>query len=102
MTISKLLAKAALRVSPVVVAGETVYVKEPTYGQITAWRESIAAGRTEDANAELFRRCVVDVDGSEVLDQDNAYGLARGSMRVLNPLLSAITDALKDGEAKNA
>lgn len=99
--LQNLIAKAALRVSPVVVAGETVYVKEPTYGQINAWRESIATGRTEDANAELFRRCVVDEDGTEMLDQDDAYALARGSMRVLNPLLSAITDALKD-EAKNA
>jgi len=99
--IQDLIAKAALRVSLVTVAGEPVYVKEPTYAEINMWRDSIAAGRTEDANAKLFSRCVVDEFGVEVLDHDGAYALARGSMRVLNPLLSAITDALKD-EAKNA
>lgn len=100
--IKNLLAKAALRVSPVKVAGETIYVKEPTYGEINAWRTAIAAGRTEDANAVLFASCVIDPDtGAEALSLDEAYAIARGSMRVLNPLLSAITDALKD-EAKNA
>lgn len=99
--LQNLIAKAALRVSPVVVAGETVYVKEPTYAEINAWRESIAAARTEDANAALFAACVVDEYGVPSLCMDDAYTLARGSMRVLNPLLAAITDALKD-EAKNA
>lgn len=99
--IQNLLVKAALRVTAVEIAGEAVYVKEPTYAEITAWRESIAAGRTEDANAALFAACVVDpTTGEAVLSGDDSYTLARGSMRVLNPLLSAITDALKD-EAKN-
>lgn len=99
--IQNLIAKAALRVSPVVVAGETVYVKEPTYAEITRWRESIAAGKTEDANAGLFAACVVNPEtGDEVMSLDEAYVIARGSMRVLNPLLLAITAALKE-EAKN-
>lgn len=99
--IQNLIAKAALRVSTVVVAGEPIYVKEPTYSEIAAWRASIAADRTEDANARLFLACVVDEFGVQALDPDDAYTLARGSMRVINPLLAAITDALGD-EAKNA
>lgn len=99
--IQNLLAKAALRVTAVEIAGEAIYVKEPTYGEITAWRESIAAGRTEEANAALFYACVVDpTTGEPAISVDEARTLARGSMRVLNPLLSSITDALKD-EAKN-
>lgn len=99
--IQNLIAKAALRVSPVVVAGETIYVKEPAQAEITAWRDAIAAGRTEDANAALFAACVWDPEiDAEGLTLDEAYTIARGSMRVLNPLLLAITAALKE-EAKN-
>lgn len=99
--IKNLLAKAALRVSPVKVAGETIYVKEPAQAEVTAWQNAIAAGRTEDANAVLFSACVIDPEtGEEALSLDQAYELARGSMRVLNPLLTAITGQLKD-EAKN-
>lgn len=99
--INKLLEKAALRVSPVSVAGVTIYVKEPAQSEVTAWQTAIAAGRTEDANAVLFAACVIDPEtGEEALSLDEAYELARGSTRVLGPLLTAITGQLKD-EAKN-
>lgn len=99
--ISNLIAKSVLKVSPVTVAGETIYVKEPTYAQLTAWREKTATGNVEDANAGLFFACIVDESGDSVVTADDARALARGSIRVLNPLLTAITGQLKE-DAKNA
>lgn len=97
--VHRLIAKAALRVSSVEIAGETIYVKEPTYAQLAAWRE--ASADSAAAAQTLFRACVLNADGVTPITNEEAHALAHGSVRVLTPLIAAITAQLNPAEAKN-
>lgn len=100
MDLTKLLNAAALRVSSVVIAGETIYVKEPTGPQMAAFSEVRAAGETVEATAGLFLTCIVNVDGDPVLSEEEAGTLAAGSTRISGKLINAITGTLVE-DAKN-
>lgn len=100
MDLIKLLNAAALRVSSVVIAGETIYVKEPTGPQMAAFSEARAAGDIVGATAGLFLTCIVDAGGDSVLTGVDALSLASGSTRISGKLLNAITGTLVE-DAKN-
>lgn len=100
MNLDKLLNAAALRVSSVQVAGETVYVKEPTGPQMAAFSKVNADGLTETATAVLFMECIVNSDGTAALSSEDAVALATGSTRISGKLINAITGTLKE-DAKN-
>lgn len=97
MSISKVLEAAALRVSSVVVAGETVFVKEPTAAQLSVFS---ADGDLKERTASMFLACIVDEDGSPILSSEEAGQLANGSTRITSKLINAITGTLKE-DAKN-
>lgn len=100
MSISKLLAASTLRVKTVTIPGVgPIRIREPSYALMTKFREDTAAGKTRDATANLFSECVVSEDGSG-LSTDDAYKIVDGSLRVLNPLMAAITESLAEN-AKN-
>lgn len=100
MDLTKLLNAAALRVSPVVIAGETVYVKEPTGPQMAAFSKANATGDTALATANLFQACIVTADGDQALTQEQADMLAAGSTRISAKLINGITGTLVE-DAKN-
>lgn len=100
MDLTKLLNAAALRVSPVVIAGETVYVKEPTGPQMTAYSKATDAGKMVEGTAGLFHDCIVNSDGSAAITYAEAEALVVGSTRISGKLLKAITGTLVE-DAKN-
>jgi hypothetical protein len=100
MNLGNLLNAAAFRISPVTVAGETIYVKEPTGPQMAAFSKANAEGQTALATADLFRACITTADGDEALTQEQADQLASGSTRISGKLIQAITGTLVE-DAKN-
>lgn len=97
MSISKVLEAAALRVSSVKIAGETVFVKEPTGAQLSDFSSD---GDVKERTAGLFLTCIVDEVGVAILTKEEATQLASGSTRVTSKLINAITGTLKE-DAKN-
>lgn len=100
MDLAKLLNAAVLRISSVQVAGETVYVKEPTGPEMAAFSKANADGQTASATAGLFHTCIVNSDGSAALTYAEAEALASGSTRISGKLILAITGTLAE-DAKN-
>lgn len=97
MSISKVLEAAALRVSSVKIAGETVYVKEPTGPELAAF---LSGDDVKVRTAGLFLACVVNKDGAAILTESESVQLAGGSTRVTVKIINAITGTLKE-DAKN-
>lgn len=100
MSISKLLAASALRIKTVSIPGVgDIRIREPSYALMTQFREDTAAGKTREATANLFVACVLPEEGGDLSSED-AYKIVDGSLRVLNPLMAAITNSLSEN-AKN-
>lgn len=100
MSIQKLLAASVLRVKTVGLPGiGPIRIQEPSYGVMSEFREMSAQGKTREATAKLLTACILEDNGT-ALEISDAYKIVDGSLRVLNPLMTAITENLKE-DAKN-
>lgn len=77
-------------------------VREVSSSTFAKYGELMKAGQRTDATAIMLEECVLDDEGNQALQPDDAKYIA-GSTRVVIPLISAILDLSglgKDDEKK--